>query len=69
MKNTKHFIRKVLQLLFIILALVTIIQAIKVFPLWLNYAYKWTEYFKQSNILIGEVFTLFIIYFIQYLFK
>lgn len=69
MKNTKHFIRKVLQLLFIILTLVTIIQVIKVFPLWLNYAYRWTEYFKQSNILIGEVFTLFIIYFIQYLLK
>lgn len=69
MKNTKHFIRKVLQLLFIILALVAIIQVIKVFPLWLNYAYRWTEYFKQSNILIGEVFTLFIIYFIQYLLK
>lgn len=69
MKNTKHFIRKVLQLLFIILVIITIIQVIKVFPLWLNYAYRWTEYFKQSNILIGEVFTLFIIYFIQYLLK
>lgn len=69
MKNTKHFIRKVLQLLFIILALVTIIQVIRVFPLWLNYAYRWTEYFKQSNLLVIEGVTLFIIYFIQYLLK